>query len=600
MAQNNQTRSSSSSFKNFIHTTLTHRQLPLIIAILAIIFTLSSLNVGLLLDDHCHRIKLLGSTTFPDVGSPLDIFLFLSGDPEHTWQAMDIGVTPWWTYPEIKGAFWRPLSALTHLLDYKLWPDNPAIMHAQNILWYAVLVAAAAFLYRRFMGLTLAAALAALLYTIDDAHGVPVGFLANRNAILAALFGVLAIIAHDRWRRHGWRAGMALGPLLLALSLLSAEAGIATCGYLAAYVVFVDRGTLLQRFRSLIFYVIVVVLWRVVWAHLGYGMANIEPLYIDPLVDPLYYATAVLRRAPILLLGQWAFPPSDIAIMLKPEQVYILCFIALGFLLLLTIALFPLLRQERTARFWAMGMVLSVFPICATFPADRQLLFVGIGAMGLLGQFFAIFFDRSKGRPSFLLQHVAVVSLAIVFTLIHLIVAPLALPLRAAYPLGPKKLLDQFHVHIPMDTSIKGQDLIVVNPPITLLAMFSPFIWDATGQPLPRHTRILAPGWSPVSVHRPDAQTLIIRPKAGYLPSVMDKSLRSRHHPMNLGESVKLTGMTVQVTELADDGQPAEAAFTFTVPLEDSSLRWLQWKQGAFVPFAPPPIGQTIELQGVY
>src|SRR5437899_567285 len=77
--------------------------------------------------------------------------------------------------------------------------------------------------------------LATALYAFDDAHGAPVAWIANRNALMSASFGVLALTAHDRWRRQE-RAGfawIASGQFLLAL--LSLEGGIATAGYLAAY-----------------------------------------------------------------------------------------------------------------------------------------------------------------------------------------------------------------------------------------------------------------------------------------------------------------------------------------------------------------------------
>ena len=75
------------------------------------------------------------------------------------------------------------------------------------------------------IGLVAAAALAALLYVIDDARGMPVGFIANRNALLATVFGVLSLIAHDRWRRDGWHSVVVVVPFCLLLALLSAEAG---------------------------------------------------------------------------------------------------------------------------------------------------------------------------------------------------------------------------------------------------------------------------------------------------------------------------------------------------------------------------------------
>ncbi|MHC4691715.1 MAG: hypothetical protein ACYS67_03155, partial [Planctomycetota bacterium] len=156
------------------------------------------------------------------------------------------------------------------------------MMHAHSIALYGVLAMMVAFLYRRFATIAWAAGLAAILYVVDDARGTTVGWLANRNAVLATLFGVLALIVHDRWRRKEWRAGMTLGPILLVLSLLSAEAGIATCAYLGAYALCIDRDRFVRRFTALIPYAAVVIIWRIFWTYLGYGVAHVG-CYVDPL-----------------------------------------------------------------------------------------------------------------------------------------------------------------------------------------------------------------------------------------------------------------------------------------------------------------------------
>jgi len=64
-----------------------------------------------------------------------------------------------------------------------------------------------AMFYRQLMLSAWLAGLAALLYTIDDAHSMVAGWVANRNASLMLLFGVLALMAHVRWRREP-EAGM--------------------------------------------------------------------------------------------------------------------------------------------------------------------------------------------------------------------------------------------------------------------------------------------------------------------------------------------------------------------------------------------------------
>jgi len=598
LIQECQTTGSKAGFKNLICKVLSHRYFPLAVAILAIILTLPSLKAGLIADDYHHKLLMSGSKSpIRLLNSPIDMFRFIDGDPKRTAKIIDYGFFPWWTYEKAKGAFWRPLTSITHWLDYIIWPNSPPLMHFHSLLWYAALVMVVAFLYRRFTTTALIAGLAALLYAIDDAHGMPAGLISNRNALMATFFGVLAIIAHDKWRRDNWHAGIALGPLLLAVSLLSAEAGISTCAYLAAHMLFIDRGIWRKRIVAMAPYVAVVLIWRSLWTYLGYGIEN-AGVYVDPVREPLNFIVAVKNHAPFLLLGQWALPPSEIAIMLHPKYWILLWRSALVFLVILAVVLVPLLRRDRAARFWMLGMLLSILPICSTFPSDRLLTFVGIGAMGLVAQFISFVFGKTEQQPKLLLWRIPALVLAGIFILAHLIIAPLVLPVRAAYPMMPKKFTAKLMISGPLDDSIKNQDLVIVNPPIAFSVIISSLVWESDNQPTPRHLRILTSSLGrPVKVYRQDAKTLTVRPEWGYYAWALDAMFRDKEHAFRVGDRVELTGMTVEIRELTSDGRPAEAAFTFAVPLEDPSLRWLQYKNGNFVPFTPPAVGQTVVLQ---
>jgi len=123
--------------------------------------------------------------------------------------------------------------------------------------------------------------------------------------------------------------------------------------------------------------------------------------------------------------------------------------------------------------------------------------------------------------------------------------------------------------------------------------------WSADGQPLPRRLRALVSSrLRPVEVHRLDARSLVLRPEAGFLHGLADPLFRGPDQPLTLGQHIALSGMTVEITELGPDQRPAEAVFRFDVPLEDKSLRWLQWRDGRFEPFIPPPVGQRVTLPG--
>ncbi len=593
--------------RQLLDAVLARSRRPVTVALLAVVLTLPALRVGFIADDFYHRAALLGSRAFREfVHGPLDMFRFFDGDPARTMRMMDRGILPWWTYPEIKGAFWRPLTVLTHWLDYRLWPDSAALMHLHSILWYGGLAAVAALLYRRLMPSPWLAALAALLYAVDHTHGTTVGFLANRNALISTLFGVFTLLAHDRWRRDGWRYGALLAPVTLLLSLLAKEEGVATCAYLLAYALFLDgRGSgqlrfRAQRFLALLPYATVVLGWRAAWAYLGYGVANVG-FYVDPLREPLRFAAAVFERAPFLLLGQWALPPSEISILrglVHPAIIGSTWCAAVVFVGILAAATIPVLRRDRLARFWALGMILSILPMCAAFPADRLLCFAGLGAMGLLAQFLDGIFHRQPWRPPGRTWLRGATALAYALAAIHLVLAPIALPLRTAYPAGPKPL-EQFDIRVPPDPAIAGQDLIVINPPSTLHAAYFTVQQEFRGGPLPRHVRLLASGLGSVTIRRVDAQTLIVRPANGFMAWSFEKLLRDERHPMSLGDRVELTGVTVEVTALTDDRRPAEALFRFAVPLGDPSLRWLRWRDGGFEPFMPPGVGESVDLAPV-
>jgi hypothetical protein len=230
---------------------------------------------------------------------------------------------------------------------------------------------------------------------------------------------------------------------------------------------------------------------------------------------------------------------------------------------------------------------------------DRMLAWIGIGAMALTAQFLVRVGDAIREQSDAFYRRRAARGLAWLLIAAHLIIAPLAMPVRAAWFMGPPGLVDQLRPAEPMDPSIANQTLIVVNPPEALVLMESILKWSADGQPLPRRLRALVSSrLRPVEVHRLDARSLVLRPEAGFLHGLADPLLRGPDQPLTFGQHIELSGMTVEITELGPDQRPAEAVFRFDVPLEDKSLRWLQWRDGRFEPFIPPPVGQRVTLPG--
>jgi hypothetical protein len=241
-------------------------------------------------------------------------------------------------------------------------------------------------------------------------------------------------------------------------------------------------------------------------------------------------------------------------------------------------------------------MVLATIPVAATFPMDRLLTFPGLGAFGLLAQFFALMFaDRGDIRAGRARRFLAV-GLAWFFVAVHVVIAPLYLPFRAGNPVGPKWIEHRFNVRDAVGPDVAGKTLVVVNAPSPAHAHYFLIQAETEGRPAPRTVRVLAPAIPSVVIRRLDDRTLSVRPGNGYLAWVIDRVFRSERRPMTLGQRVILPGLEVEVSQMTPDGRPAEASFRFDEPLEAPSFVWLCYRHGRFEPFAPPAVGGSVEI----
>lgn len=579
---------------------------------LALSLAMPSLWVGWQLDDYWHRMMINGWPGFPGLYTSFwDQFTFGDGNPERTQRFLDYGFFPWWHELESCTLPWRPIGTLTHWFDYLAWPESPFLMHVHSLLWFGAMVAAAAVLYRRIMTPVWVAGLAALFFAVDDAHGWAVGWLANRNAIVSAFFGILTLVAHDQWRRDRSAWGALLAPIWFVVAMLSAEASLAVCAYLFAYAVFLEpslrentpsspeAGTFRRRLRALLAlapYLAVAGLWQFFYKLLGFGAWGLG-LYIDPGRDPLLFFSAIIERGPFLLLGQFAVPPSDIYVWLSNVGQRWMWICAVAILIALAGVMIPALWRSATARFWTVGMLGSTIPVCSTLPQDRLLFFVGIGAFPLIAEFLHWAFNREQVRRRGVRIVVAIVAGA--FILIHGVMATVALPVRAYSPTIMQQVIDCIRT-APLGEEVTDQTVTIVNAPSHFYAMYLPVVRTLDGDAVPLRVRSLGPnpesfGFEAVSmeIHRRDSHTLRIRPEGGYESRAV---LRDPLKPLRLGDVIRIEGMTVTITSMLPEGNAGEAEFRFDVPLDDSSLRWLQWNENRLERFTLPAVGETIRL----
>jgi hypothetical protein len=351
---------------------------------------------------------------------------------------------------------------------------------------------------------------------------------------------------------------------------------------------------------------------------LGYGVLD-SGLYTDPIRDPVRYLLGVLERGPILLFGQWGFPPSEVYAFFSDPTQYLALGFAILFLLGLVYLFYPMLRQVRGAAFWALGMLIAVVPATAlSIPSQRLLFFVGLGAMGVLGFFLGGMVERAEWIPaSRYWSRFAWVFFAVLLV-IHLgipilgrSVAPIVISLGNG--VGDQLL------EVGREDGLEDKDLMIVNSPSPFLFLYFPFARAHDGSPMPRQTRILAPAFAPFAVTRTGENQIVLWVEEGDLFSLQtpprklagnlvftlwraNDTFQMNGITIQGGEHLKLNDLDISVPKFSESGLPSQIVYTFDEPLQDPMRKWLSWdwKNWGYEPFPLPEIGETVWLEGPF
>jgi len=587
-------------FESAVRSLLTHRRLPLAILGLALLCSLPGLGVGYQADDWMHQATLRQVEPIEPQRAVLsELFTFMDGDPARNRLLRDQGLLPWWSPPHLLARFWRPVTAASHWLDHRLAPGNAVFAHAQSIAWGLLLVLLATALYRRVHGsAAVVAGLATLLYAVDEAHGWPIGWLANRNALTTGVLGFGVLLLHHRWRREGARWAGALAPVALGVGLLAGEAAIATTAYLFAYAVFLDGATRRSRLLSLLPYAAVVIAWRLAYSALGYGAAG-SGLYLDPMQSPGLFLAALPVRLTTLLADQLLSFPSMIVAFLPRGLALAVSALLLAALLYLGRVCLGVVRASATARFWAIGMLLSILPVAATFPASRLLVFVGLGGAGLMAEVLVSLLPslRSPGGET---PSPGARRLGLGLAGLHLGVAALALPAQVLAPKVVGDLLfNECGSALSRSPDIAGKTAIYVNSNDLCVAYVS-YARIVRGEPPPHDVRLLASGLYDLEVAGIDQHTVELRIPAGMQRIPADSLLRGRDDPLPVGARVELPGVVFEVMSHNADGLVDRVRARFQRRLRDPELVWLTTRGFTIGPFEPPNPGEVIGVPGVF
>jgi hypothetical protein len=378
---------------------------------------------------------------------------------------------------------------------------------------------------------------------------------------------------------------------LTAVALACAEQMIAVGGFLAAYALVLDdhRG----RWRALVPYAAITLAWYALRAAHGYGSIGTGS-YTDPFGEPLVFLTQAVQRIPILVHSQLGALPADLweVLFVRRDLTWLVVALGIAFMLILTWGFARLVRTDRVARFWVVGGLGALVVVCGAHPNDRHLLLVGVAGSALVARFCAAWLEGAK---DVLPRHGARV-LALFLLFVHAVAAPVLLPVRARLPGSVARGVERIDALLPHDAALADQDLVLINVPFKYLCNHASVARRSNGGVSPKRWRCLGVAPDDVVVTRPDARTLVLRPAHGYLRFFEDTNVRARSVPFSPGERVDLPDFTVVVRAITPDARPAAIEVRFAVPLEDASLRWLVWRDGAYRAFVPPAIGAAATI----
>jgi hypothetical protein len=545
---------------------------------LAIVLGLPTLDIGFVGDDLRHEAFLRAQHAGRSDAPWWDMFGLVEGPPARILGLRRAGRVPWWTDPQLRVVFFRPLAVATRHLDHALWPGTPWLMHLHSVVWHALACALAWALARRLCPRASTAGLVALIYALAYAHTTPVAWLAHRNGLVATSFALAALLAHDSWRRDHSRVAGLLAPVALAASLLSAEAGVVTLAFVLAHALIYDPATGPRRLLALLPSLAVVACWWVLYSTRGFG-AVASGAYCDPFGDPATFFASFPRRYASLLAASLALPLMPGV----PAGLGWGLWLASALLVGLAVVVFLVRVPSKPARFGAIALVLGCVPLTASHPGDRLLVLTSFASALIFGELIAAWLGGGSAGSSW-----AGKALAAAVLVVHVLLPPAARLFTSARldRLAPEASAVAFGESLPNE-GLGRKGLVVVHAPDVLGVEYLPAARALRGLEAPNFLWLLHAGPRPPGFVRVDARTIELRDPRGWPGDELAAFWRSvAREPFEVGDTIETLDYVAEVLEV-DAGRATRVRFRFRTRLEHPSFVWSAWDGREFVELDP-------------
>lgn len=595
--------------------------LAVVIAIAAgVALRASVLQGGVISDDWDHCAMAHG--WYPVARSPLDLFSFVRADRGELAPLQASGRMPWWADSQLRLSFLRPLASAMAYGDYA-WLDaahEPWRAHLESLLVWVVGALVLAGLLARVLPL-MAAAIASLLFVLDDAHTVPLAWSASRCELLGFVFSVGMLWAHVVWSQRGGRVARGLAIALAWLAVFAGgEHALALFAYLGAYALCAsdDVPSLRRRLLDIVPLALPLAIYLTLHVALGFGAAG-SSFYADPLSDPRRYF-ARLPAALALLFGDvvvgfasdWHLTPAPFwaslitsgwvpLAWLAPERLRIVQ-LSLGALagVVALLALVHVFRADepRALRWLLLGAVLSMPPLCGVFPMSRLTVTPALGVQAGLA-WVVVRAVRVALEPCSLLQRMAAGAMALAILAVHGAYAAQLSHAESAFYAGMSRPDSFWREGGDIDRlDAAGRHVFVFSAQDLTTQYSLPFVRRLHGLPPPASSQmLLPPTFLPSVLVRVAPNVLELRSTSatGHF-GFRNSSYRLENDDFHAGQRIAVANFEVEVVAVTHDGTPTSLRFRFDKPLEDASYLFAYPQVAGLLPLALPRVGESVQL----
>ena len=523
--------------------------------------------------------------TFPSPRGPFDLYNFVSDADRKL--LVDRGVLPWWTHPHLTIRFFRPLSSLIRWTELRLG-HHPLLEHVHSLAWWIAAVLAARALYRRWLS-PRATILATAIFALAPCHATPVAWIANREVLIAVVFGTLGLVASARARSEGGARPLLLAFLFFTLAMLSGEYALAFGGYALASLV-LERTPFERRVFAFGAFAVPAVVTLAVRHALGYGNAG-SSFYRDPFTQTADFFSGAPRRIAELAFDGWLSLDAD---WVKDAEPWLLGIALVLLVVLMRVAVRPGIDAlssdaRRATRALAWGSVLALAPLVGVAPKPRLLGVVMLGIAPVVAVALdRAWFPSAEGAA----PRGGILALALAFfQLVHAPVMTLFggrdfREVAVSFTSHAREIVERTSgdpLHAKVVLARTGWQNVI----------FLPFALRADGK-LPERWWVLSLTPHALLVRTGPRSVEIVVPKGrSYFPTGPTDLFRSIDDPLGAGDVVRVPGMTATVVQTGEH-HAARLRFDFDDSLD--SMLWVADGRNGWRDATPPMKGFGMPL----